>query len=147
MGNMPSSSHTKFSMRKQSQSHISSWDCGWQLWMMIYHLFPTGGLVELKRIPLQYLGNLFNQLIPLFQHSNPTPLYISLIVSSSSHWQQVYSNISVRQTSKIYLNSVLYPPPHIPSGSDQSNQILTILIKFRPFRPNSDQIPSRKSLF
>jgi len=41
---------------------------------------------------------------------------------------------------------VLYPLPHIPSGSDQSDQILTIPIKFRPFRPNSDQILSRKSL-
>ena len=88
----------------QLQSHISSWDCGRRLWMMIHHLFSTGGLVELKRILLQYLGNLFNRLISLFQHSNPTPFSISLIVSSSSHWQQVYSNISLRQTSKMYLN-------------------------------------------
>jgi len=52
----------------------------------------------------------------------------SFVQSMQTQWPSTDWN--PQPFSKRVTLSVLYPPPHIPSGSDQSNQIPTIPIKF-----------------
>jgi len=76
------------------------------------------------------------------------PYHPSCIPESSIMTEPVESGWLSDETlsSPTSLSSVLYPPPHIPSGSDQSDQIPTIPIKFQPFQSNSNhsnQIPTK----